>query len=374
MTAALLAARSPSTANPARSLRVPCGLPTAHAVHGFFLMEHADVVERSAALLSVVDGADRVLILNGRCEEACDVARDCARGRSWLEMFVPPEERGEVARRFASVRRGETAAPFTASIAAGGKPRRIRWEFTLVAPDNVCATGMDIREDEEAAVRSRRAERIAALGTMTAGLAHELRNPLNAAHLQLDLARRRLIKDGGGNGALDALDVASAEVSRLAHLVDEFLLFARPDPLRLEPGDLRAVALSTAESVRDDASARSIELVLEVGEPAPAEFDDKRITQAVEHLLRNAIEAAGDGGRVRVAVSAGERLATIAVEDSGAGLPADAPVFEPFYTTKPTGTGLGLAIAHRIACDHGGSITVDSSPGHTRFTLSVPGP
>lgn len=338
------------------------------------LMDYADVVERSAALVAAVDCGNRVVLFNSRCEEACGIARDDARGRSWLELFVPAEDHQEVAGRLAAARSGETVSAFTAAVAVEGRRAwRIRWHLTLLSSGTVCATGVDVSEDEDAAVRCRRAERMTALGTMTAGLAHELRNPLNAAHLQLDLARRRLVKNGEGNGALHAVEVASAEVSRLGHLVDEFLLFARPGPLRLEPGDLRAVALSTTESLRDDASARSVELVLEVGQPAPAEFDGERIAQAVRHLVRNAIEAAGSGGRVRVAVSAGERLATIAVEDSGAGLPPDAPVFEPFYTTKATGTGLGLAIAHRIACDHGGSITVDSSPGHTRFTLSVPG-
>jgi signal transduction histidine kinase len=207
---------------------------------------------------------------------------------------------------------------------------------------------------------------------MTAGLAHELRNPLNAAHLQLDLARRRLARDHDEAACLQALEIARDEVSRLARLVDEFLLFARPDALHLAEGDLREVAASSLDALRGEARARSVELRLEPGEPVRAQFDDVRLAQALQHLVRNAIEAHDAGGVVRVAVSAAGRGARILVEDSGRGLPADAPVFEPFFTTKSQGTGLGLAIAHRIVSDHGGSIAAESCPGRTQFAVSLP--
>jgi signal transduction histidine kinase len=338
-------------------------------------MDHSDVIERTAALVTTLDGADRILLFNSRCEEAFRIGREASRGRSWLELCVRLEDRRAAAERLGAVRGGEVVGPFAACVPVdsdAGAPRCIRWHLTLLEPDIVCATGIDVTGEEEAAVRCRRDERIAALGTMTAGLAHELRNPLNAAHLQLDLARRRLARNGELNGALHAVEVASAEVTRLGRLVDEFLVFARPGALQLARGDLRLLVEATVDQLRAEAAARSIEVVVEAAESVYAEFDDVRMTQALHHLLRNAIEATGGGGVVRVAVRAAGGRATFLVEDSGPGLPAGAPVFEPFYTTKANGTGLGLAIAHRIACDHGGSIAVDSSPGRTRFALSVP--
>jgi signal transduction histidine kinase len=302
------------------------------------------------------------------------IARDAAVGHLWVDVFVRPEERAAIAEQVLRVRSSAAGGAFTAALPhdSRGRPRSIRWHLTGLCPDVLCATGIDVTGEEEAATRFRRSERLAALRTMTAGLAHELRNPLNAAHLQLDLARRQLVRSGDGTSALDAVKGASAEVARLARLVDEFLVFARPDALNLMRGDLRVVAESTVVKLRAEASARSVDVVVEAGGPVYAEFDDARMSQALHNLLRNAIEATVDGGRVRVALRADDRLATILVEDSGPGLPAGAPVFEPFYTTKANGTGLGLAMAHRIACDHGGSIAVDSSPGLTRFALSVP--
>lgn len=335
-------------------------------------MDPAELVDSSAALIATLDRDGRILQFNARCEEVSGLDREAACGRSWLELFALDDREG-VSGRVEAARQGRAVTPFVLVLPGQeGKPRWIRWHLTALCGDRVCATGIDVTDDQEAAARSRRVERIAALGTMTAGLAHEIRNPLNAAHLQLDLARRRLSRDRDQAAALQALEIANAEVSRLARLVDEFLLFARPDPLQLARGDLRVVAASTLEALRAEASERQVELRLEPGEPVCAAFDDIRMNQALQHLVRNAIEAHDVGGMVRVALSASGGEAHIAVEDGGRGFPAGTPIFEPFYTTKAQGTGLGLAIAHRIVSDHGGSIAVESRPGRTLFQVSLP--
>jgi PAS domain S-box-containing protein len=337
-------------------------------------MNRADLVEGSAALLSTLDRGGRVVDFNARCAELSGLERAAALGRSWLELFVRADDRDTIGGHIEATRRGETVAPFAIPLEGtrNGETRWIRWHLTPLADDQVCATGIDVTDDQALATRSRRTERIAALGTMTAGLAHELRNPLNAAHLQLDLARRRLARGGDEASALHAVDVADAEVSRLARLVDEFLLFARPNALQLSRGDLRAVVAASVDALRGEASLRRVELHLEIGEPVCAEFDRVRIGQALQHLLKNAIEATEAGGTVQVALTGGGGAACILVEDSGHGLPTGAPVFEPFFTTKAQGTGLGLAIVHRIVCDHGGSIEVESCPGRTLFRVSLP--
>lgn len=158
------------------------------------------------------------------------------------------------------------------------------------------------------------------LGTMTARLAHELRNPLNAAQLQLDLARRRLARSGECKAALEALEVARVEVSRLARLIDEFLVLARPGGSPPARGDLRLIAASAVDRLRAEASARSVVFAVDAGDPVPAEIDQVRMSQALHTLLRDAIEATGDGGRLRVEVRAADGFATIQVEDCGPGL------------------------------------------------------
>jgi signal transduction histidine kinase len=227
-------------------------------------------------------------------------------------------------------------------------------------------------------VRTRRAERLASLGMMAAGLAHEIRNPLNAAHLQLALLQRRLARVDGPDldGAKAAGELISTEMQRLAALVGDFLQFARPQPLRLEAADLAVVARAVVALVEPEAAALGVDLAVdeEAGAAtARAEVDDEKLTQVLLNLLRNALEATGRGGRIRVSVTGDRASARLAVVDDGPGLPApDAPIFEPFYTTKQGGTGLGLAIVHRIVADHGGRVTVDSRPGRTCFTVALP--
>jgi signal transduction histidine kinase len=225
-------------------------------------------------------------------------------------------------------------------------------------------------------VKTRRAERLASLGTMAAGLAHEIRNPLNAAHLQLTLLDRRLSRSSGDmEKAREAATLAAGEVRRLGQLVGEFLDFARPQPLRRTRADLRQTAEVIASLLGPEASAAGIELAVEPGDPVCADYDDEKIKQVVHNLVRNAIEATGAGGSVRIRVTPRGGDAVLEVEDDGPGLPSpDAPIFEPFYTTKESGTGLGLAIVHRIITDHLGTVDVRSRPGHTVFSVGIPLP
>src|SRR5262249_48649154 len=125
--------------------------------------------------------------------------------------------------------------------------------------------------------------------------------------------------------------------------------------------------------VSPEAIQAGVDLRLEAGDPIDMMLDDERMRQVVFNLLRNAIEATGQGGHVALRVQRRDAHAVLEVEDDGPGLPSpDAPIFEPFFTTKENGTGLGLAISHRIVSDHGGKIGVDSRSGRTVFSLSLP--
>lgn len=228
-------------------------------------------------------------------------------------------------------------------------------------------------ERVEHEMRTRRAERLASLGTMAAGLAHEIRNPLNAAHLQLTLVDRRLARAAPDvGGARQAAALAAAEIQRLAALVGEFLDFARPQPLRQGAVDLRGLAEGVLALVGPEAARTGVAVTLEAGEAVELVCDGEKIKQVLHNLLRNAIEATGAGGKVGIRIRAVAGRALLEVEDDGPGFPADAPVFEPFFTTKEAGTGLGLSIVHRIVTDHGGTIDARSRGGTTVFSISLP--
>jgi len=225
-------------------------------------------------------------------------------------------------------------------------------------------------------VRTRRAERLASLGTMAAGLAHELRNPLNSAHLQLNVAQRRLSRGGVEqvDNARSAIALAESEMKRLAGLVEDFLQFARPQPLRLSMVDLRSTAEVIVSLLTPEANSLGVNLTLLPGAPVLLELDHEKMKQVLLNLVRNAIEAAPEASQVVVRVEVVDGHAQLQVEDAGPGVPSDAAIFEPFFTTKDQGTGLGLAISERIVLDHGGVIRVESAPGLTVFTVSLPIP
>jgi signal transduction histidine kinase len=228
---------------------------------------------------------------------------------------------------------------------------------------------------QDAEIRERRAERLAALGMMATGFAHGLRNPLGAAHLQLQVARRRLTQttDGQLCGAGTAIALAQTELQRISALVEDFLQFARPQALQLRSVDLRSIAEVIVAMMSAEAAAIGVRLMVEQSaDPVQIELDEERVKQALVNLLRNAIDASAPGHTVRVSTAVRRTSAWLTVQDSGVGVPADAPIFEPFFTTKEHGTGLGLAIVRRVALDHGGAVGVESTPGRTLFWLSLP--
>jgi two-component system, NtrC family, sensor histidine kinase HydH len=235
-------------------------------------------------------------------------------------------------------------------------------------------------EKRELSRRAQMAEKLAAVGTMTAGLSHEIRNPLNAAALQLTVLERRLQKlplvEQGP--LLEPLHLVRDEIRRLDHILEDFLQFARPREFQPRAVEVATVLTKVLDLLEGEAERQRITLERDF-DPVPAVAgDEERLRQVVMNLALNAIDAAGRGGTVRVACSVEEpagRDVTIYVDDSGPGVPLDARdrLFEPFFTTKARGSGLGLSIVHSIVTQHRGTITIeDAAGGGARFALRLP--
>ncbi len=229
-------------------------------------------------------------------------------------------------------------------------------------------------EAQSEQVRELQQQRMDALRTLTAGLAHEVRNPLNAAHLQLTIARKRLTDPAPDlSDATAAVSAADGELLRLAALVNEFLEYASPTPLQRQPHDLRAIVEAVVAAHSAQAASNGTQIVLHAGEPTSLPLDAGKMERVVRNLVSNALEATGSGGQVVLRVLTEGDQVVLEVQDDGPGLSAAvARLIEPFFTTKNLGTGLGLSLVHRIVADHGGEITAFRRDGRTVFTVRLP--
>ena len=321
-------------------------------------LHHREVVEAVPALVLALDAGGRIVLWNRRLEEITGQSREAMVGRPGLDIVGSGGDR-----RLA---------------AADGTQHLIRWQLAHVGArqsEMIYAIGIDVTDERAMLRRTLRAERLAAVGTLAAGLAHEVRNPLNSATLQLQVLRRRIEKgQATGESLLRVVAIVVDEIQRLERLVKDFLAFARPSPLDVQPASLDDLMGSVVEQVRPEVTEASVELVAKLdARTAAVEVDPERLRQVLLNLVRNALEAMGGSGTLTVRTRLEtDDSAAIEIVDTGPGIPEDAPIFDAFYTTKEAGTGLGLAIVHRIVEEHGGSIGFESRPGRTCFTVHLP--
>ena len=216
--------------------------------------------------------------------------------------------------------------------------------------------------EAEAAVR--RSDRLAALGQLTAGLAHELRNPLGTMKASAEMLAHSVAEENAV--AREVAGFISTEVDRTNSLVTRFLDFARPLKLKLAPADLAEVLDRAVALVERDAPQYRVTVYKNYSpDLAPFPFDAELMERVFYNLLLNAAQAAPEGGVITVKTRAVDGTAEIAVIDRGPGIdPKMAEqIFNPFFTTKPDGVGLGLAIVSKIVDEHGGRMAVESEPG-----------
>lgn len=225
--------------------------------------------------------------------------------------------------------------------------------------------------------RTREAQRLAELGTLTGGLAHEIKNPLSTVQLNLQLLQEDLHpEDPTYRRIVNRLNTVRNEANRLREILDDFLRYAGRLELDRKPVDMNEILEELVDFFAPQAQAQRVQLRFQKNSNGTlVPMDSKLIKQALLNLMINALHAMPDGGELIMTLNRTPQHALIDVIDTGPGIPANVvdKIFEAYYSTKKGGTGLGLPMAKRIVEAHGGKLTVKSEPGKgTDFTLALP--
>jgi two-component system sensor histidine kinase PilS (NtrC family) len=338
---------------------------------------HEDVIRGLTSGLMTLSDDGRVVTLNAAAEEilgvrAADVMGDPVdRVMPGLRPLVDASGRDASLRRAELMHRGPDGATRTLGISLSPLVDSTGSVLGRIANFQDLT---ELRRMEEAIDR---AERLAAVGRLAAGIAHEIRNPLQAISGSIELLAEGLPADGAKDSK-ELMAIVLREVARLNGLITELLDFARPRRPEPQPLDL-AVTLGELVRVFEN-DRRGAPVELRAPQPVWTEADPSQLRQVVWNLLRNAVEASPLGAPVVVEAApesvGGRAWARLAIIDAGPGIPAAerARVFEPFFSTKEGGTGLGLATVHRIVEEHKGRVELECpDSGGTIFAVWLPG-
>ena len=325
------------------------------------------VLESISSGLITTDRDDRITFVNKAAERILGVREHVLLGRPVSQLF--PKFEGTAKERLeVTYRRGQEDLVLGLSISTlkDHRGRRVGRIFIF----------QDLTRWKEMEEQMKRTEKLAAVGQLAAGLAHEIRNPMASISGAI-----QLFKDEGGfdNPNTERLmNIIITESNRLNRLISDFLLYAQPPKARRERVDLAKVVKDTLELFFHSPEYRhGIELIERIEDGVMVPCDPQQIQQVLWNLLLNAVEAMDGKGTLRVELSKDSETesAVLRVEDTGVGMSQEEVerIFEPFFTTKERGTGLGLSIVHKIIELHHGSIAVRSRKGEgSVFTITLP--
>ena len=236
----------------------------------------------------------------------------------------------------------------------------------------------DITEKRKGESRLRRAENLASLTTLAAGVAHEIKNPLGSISIHLQLMQKSLDKKADPSLVEKCFKVLNEEVDKLNRIVVDFLFAVRPIGLELREGDINALISDLTDFVRMELEQSNVRCFLELDENIPPFLMDERFMKHVMlNLIKNAQFAMPKGGLLTIATKKLDNDIHISVCDTGMGIKDEnlSKIFEPYFTTRESGTGLGLTTVYKIIREHRGEISVDSREGEgTNFEIILPLP
>lgn len=335
-----------------------------------------NVVENMPDGLISIDPSGKIVTLNNRTREI-------------FGLNGMTDKRGEIKKRFLSF-----AKPLIESLkqkrrllereielpCGDGKPIPISVSAASLISDEGEDLGAvfilrDLREIRELQERVKRSERLAALGSLAAGMAHEIRNPLSSIK---GFAQFFLKKNPAGSVDHKYSEVMIKEVERLNRVITNLLDFARPKEPIKEKASIAELIHHNLDLIQQHADSKDIQIIADINEDIPQlDFDKDQMTQVLLNIALNGLDAIEEEGKlwVRCFRDQDDKIVVIEIEDTGDGIAEEelSMIFDPFYSTKKSGTGLGLAIAHRIVENHNGILSVKSNQeSGTIFRIELP--
>jgi PAS domain S-box-containing protein len=328
----------------------------------------------------VVNEQGNVLSLNRPAEKLLARRRDELEGKALVDIVPRDHPVARIVRRALS--QGHSIGPTNVRIDDSNR----RTVYALSAQvlrdargtSGVMVSARDMDKLSQLGSHLSYSQKLAALGKLTSGVAHEIKNPLNAMVIHVALLREKLGRPDGlpRPEAQASLDTLEQEIRRLDRVIQGFLKFTRPEDLQLTSITLSELLDEVMRLVSAEASASGIEIEASIPGNLPAVYGDRELLQQVfVNLLRNAVEAMPNGGRLEVSAGHKDESVEITVADTGVGIEPDLldKIFDLYVTTKSKGSGIGLSLVYRIVQLHGGEITVQSRKGEgTRFIVRLP--
>lgn len=323
--------------------------------------------------LLVTDDEGRIALLNDVALEQLNLSEKNAVGK------LPSEVLPECVARLVELTGGESLSEVEVEChGERGEVIPIGVSGSAVTLDDGTAVGYvyllrDLREVRRLEAEVRRKEKLAAVGSLAAGVAHEIRNPLSSIKGYATYFGSRFDE---GSEDREAANIMVHEVERLNRVITDLISLSRPSDLRRTETDLNVLIKHCFGLIKQDAATHGVDLQLTTDETLPSLFvDPDRLSQAVLNICLNSLEAMQDGGTLSMRLSHTDETVSLVIADDGKGISKEDTVriFEPYYTTKSQGTGLGLSIVLKIIEAHGGTIRVKSQEGAgAQFIIEIP--
>jgi PAS domain S-box-containing protein len=337
---------------------------------------HQSVLDASPDLILVLDADGTLRYMSRDIDLERGLTAEKLKGRHFSE-FVAPERREFLEERWAEIRRG-IFRPFEIEVTDkdGVKRNLLMSARSIKGADRLLVLQRDITEFKELESKYYESQKLAAVGQLSAGIAHEVRNPLSSIKMSLQILEKRMNPEGND---LKRFHIARKEVEHLEKLVSDILVFAKPTEPEMHLADLNMCLEYSLAMAEREVEVKKITVQTRFDDRVPlVPFDSSMLQQAFLNLYLNAIDAMEESGTltIRTGLAEGRKQAVVEIIDNGAGIDEAAlpHVFNPFFTTKKYGTGLGLSQVKKIIDQHRGSIEVLSRKGEgTRVIVTLPG-